>query len=77
LLANDENLTDMKNISILIGSVLVILSLLPILQLVLGVNDDKNFSYSDLGINILIFLLGIFMLFWGKNKKRKSSKKFE
>ncbi|HPE43306.1 MAG TPA: hypothetical protein PKV88_04420 [Bacteroidales bacterium] len=67
----------MKNISILIGSVLVILSLLPILQLVLGVNDDKNFSYSDLGINILIFLLGIFMLFWGKNKKRKSSKKFE
>lgn len=77
MLANDENLTDMKNISILIGSVLVILSLLPILQLVLGVNDDKNFSYSDLGINILIFLLGIFMLFWGKNKKRKSSKKFE
>lgn len=77
MLANDENLTDMKNISILIGSVLVILSLLPILQLVLGVNDDKNFSYSDLGINILIFLLGIFMLFWGINKKRKSSKKFE
>jgi nitrogen fixation-related uncharacterized protein len=77
LLANDENLTDMKNISILIGSVLVIISLLPILQLVLGVNGDKNFSYSDLGINILIFLIGIFMLFWSINKKRKSSEKFE
>jgi hypothetical protein len=77
LLANDENLTDMKNISILIGSVLVILSLLPILQLVLGVNDDKNFSYSDLGINILIFLIGVFMLFWGINKKRKSSEKLD
>lgn len=77
MLANDENLTDMKNISILIGSVLVILSLLPILQLVLGVNDDKNFSYSDLGINILIFLIGVFMLFWGINKKRKSSEKLD
>ncbi len=77
MLANDENLTDMKNISILIGSVLVILSLLPILQLVLGVNDDKNFSYSDLGINILIFLIGVFMLFWGINKKQKSSEKLD
>ncbi|MDD4374039.1 MAG: hypothetical protein PHG67_08995 [Bacteroidales bacterium] len=67
----------MKNIRILIGSVLVILSLIPILQLMPGFNDDKNISYSYLGINILIFFIGIILLFKGINRKHKSNEKLD